>query len=64
LQQRPAIHGNTRQCTLKRTATNCNTHPKKIEAADFAANTSALVVMGFDYKDATAALAGCIACEL
>ena len=28
------------------------------EAADFSVNTSALVDMGFDYKDATAALAG------
>ena len=27
------------------------------EAADFSANTAALVDMGFDYKDATAALA-------
>jgi hypothetical protein len=38
------------------TATKSHAHAKD-EAADFSANIAALVDMGFDYKDATAALA-------
>jgi Holliday junction resolvasome RuvABC DNA-binding subunit len=40
----------------KMTATKSHAHAKD-EAADFSANIAALVDMGFDYKDATSALA-------